>query len=76
VLLAACLEEAKQLGIHRIFALTTSPGYFRRFGFVECDKKELPHKIWNECLNCPKFPDDCDETALLLRLAGRKEAEP
>ena len=67
-LFAACVHEARELGIHRVFALTTSPDYFRRCGFSLCDKKELPHKIWNECINCPKFPDDCDETAVVLAL--------
>ena len=27
----------------------------------------LPHKIWTDCLNCPKFPD-CQEVALMLNL--------
>ena len=34
-------------------------------GFRELPKDELPHKIWADCINCPKFPD-CDETALVL----------
>ena len=28
------------------------------------DKKELPHKIWSDCIHCHKFPD-CDEDALM-----------
>ncbi len=31
------------------------------------DKKELPHKIWTDCLNCVKFPD-CDESALIITI--------
>lgn len=47
----------------RVFVLTYIPGFFRKFGFVECSKEELPHKIWADCLDCPKFPN-CDEVAL------------
>ncbi|HOL22982.1 MAG TPA: GNAT family N-acetyltransferase, partial [bacterium] len=25
---------------------------------------QLPHKVWSDCINCPKFPR-CDETAML-----------
>ena len=31
------------------------------------EKDELPHKIWSECINCPKFPD-CDEVAMLKEI--------
>jgi amino-acid N-acetyltransferase len=64
------IREARQLGIHRLFALTTTPEFFAKFGFQVIDKKDLPHKIWNECINCPKFPDDCDETAVIRVLDG------
>ena len=63
-LLAACLEEAKELGVPRVFTLTYKPGFFERSGFRRVDKSELPHKTWNECINCPKFPD-CGEESLI-----------
>jgi amino-acid N-acetyltransferase len=63
-LLAACLKEAKTLGIKKIFALTYAPGFFARFKFSEIDKAALPQKIWAECCNCPKFPD-CEEIAVI-----------
>jgi len=62
-----CLEEAAALGIKKVFALTYKPDFFRKHGFQEIDKTELPHKIWNECVKCPKFPN-CDETALTIEL--------
>ena len=67
VIIEACVDEAKNLGINTIFCLTYRPGFFERFGFSQVDKKELPHKIWAECLRCPKFPD-CDEIALIYPL--------
>ncbi len=66
-LLDACLEEAVGLGLNKVFTLTYVPGFFVKRGFYEVDKSCLPHKIWADCLKCPKFPD-CDETALMLQL--------
>ena len=51
-----------------VFALTYVPDFFEKLGFSRVDKATLPHKIWAECINCPKFPD-CDETALLKTIA-------
>jgi len=67
VVIEACVDEARNLGINTIFCLTYRPDFFERFGFYQVDKKELPHKIWAECLRCPKFPD-CDEIALIYPL--------
>lgn len=63
-LLDMCLDEARELGIPRVFALTYKPGFFAKLGFEPVDKSELPHKIWSECIHCPKFPD-CGEEALV-----------
>lgn len=63
-----CLQEAAELGAVRVFVLTYQVAFFRKLGFVEIDKKELPHKIWTDCLNCVKFPD-CDETAMIIKLS-------
>jgi amino-acid N-acetyltransferase len=62
-LVEACLEEARGLEVTRVFVLTFRPEWFRRRGFRDIDKAELPHKIWTDCINCPKFPD-CGEVAL------------
>ena len=64
-LIKACVEEARSLGIPRIFCLTYKAGFFQRQGFKLVEKTELPRKIWAECYSCPKFPD-CDEVALVL----------
>ncbi len=63
-LVAACLEEAAGLGVRRVFALTYRPGFFERFGFHTIDKRELPQKIWKDCIKCAKFAC-CDEIALI-----------
>jgi amino-acid N-acetyltransferase len=64
-LVAACLAEGQELGLRRFYVLTYVPDFFKRFGFRRIDRKVLPHKVWTECVKCPKFPD-CDEVALLL----------
>ncbi len=66
-LIKACMQEAKSLGIPRVFCLTYKPGFFQKQGFKLVEKTELPRKIWAECYSCPKFPD-CDEVALVLDL--------
>ena len=66
-LVETCLEEARQLGMKRVFVLTRLPQFFEKFGFVQCPKESLPHKVWADCLNCPRFPD-CDEVALIKDL--------
>ena len=64
-LVQQCLSEAAELRVERVFVLTYQSGFFRKLGFTDVDKKELPHKIWTDCLNCVKFPD-CDESALIF----------
>jgi len=66
-LLGAAKDEARELGIAKIFALTYVPDFFKKQGFRRADKAKLPQKIWGECIKCVKFPD-CDETALVLEL--------
>lgn len=61
------IEEGKVLGVSQFFALTYQPGFFAKLGFNELPKEQLPHKVWKECINCPKFPN-CDETAVQLKL--------
>ncbi len=63
-LVDACWEAARELEISSIFALTHSVSFFERCGYHEVDKADLPHKIWNECVRCPLFPN-CDEVALV-----------
>jgi amino-acid N-acetyltransferase len=70
-LVQACLTEAKRLEIEKIFTLTYQAVFFRKQGFIDIDKHELPHKIWSDCLHCPKFPD-CDEEALIFTMQKNK----
>lgn len=62
-LVAACLAEAGELGLARLFALTYQVDFFQRCGFSRVDRSRLPEKVWGECVRCNRFLD-CDEVAL------------
>lgn len=66
-LIRACLDEASDLGISRVFTLTGKPAFFEKQGFGLIDRAKLPQKIWTACVKCTKFPD-CDESALIKDL--------
>ncbi len=59
------LEEGRALGVKQFITLTYKPGFFQTLGFRIIQKEQLPHKIWKECIDCPKFPN-CDEIAMVL----------
>ena len=67
LLVRAHLEEARELGLRTVFALTYRPAFFERLGFRQADVMTLPRKVWNECYRCPKFPT-CNEIAVVLDL--------
>ncbi len=73
-LVDACLKDATELGITRIFALTMKDGFFKKMGFTHVVKNALPHKVWTECVRCPYFPDTCVEIAMVKELGGKKPA--
>ncbi|MDD5424143.1 MAG: N-acetyltransferase [Candidatus Omnitrophica bacterium] len=66
-LVKACIEEAGNLGLESVFALTLKTEFFGKFGFTATEKKKLPQKIWNDCSICSKFAD-CDEVAYVKEL--------
>ena len=59
------IEEARGLGLPRIFVLTYQQGFFEKCGFRVVSKDSLPQKVWKECVNCPKFPN-CEEIAMII----------
>jgi amino-acid N-acetyltransferase len=67
ILVEACLQEAAELGVPRVFALTFQPEFFEKTGFHRVERESLPASIWTECLFCPGYPD-CGEVAMLVEL--------
>ena len=67
------IADADKLGVARLFAFTYVPAFFEKLGFAVVEHGSLPHKVFTDCLNCPKF-NCCDEIAMLRVL--RDEPPP
>jgi amino-acid N-acetyltransferase len=63
-LVQAALEQAHQLGVSQVFALTLDPAFFEKLDFRKIEKDALPMKVWSDCARCPK-QQNCDETAVI-----------
>lgn len=66
------VEEARHLGLKRVFALTYQQGFFEKLGFHVVEKESLPQKVWKECVYCDKF-HQCDEIAMIRLLVSPEE---
>lgn len=67
-LVEACLSEAVTLGIFKVYTLTEQTGFFAHLGFENEDMDNLNQKVFSDCLNCPRFPDLCNEVAMVIKL--------
>lgn len=56
------MEDGVLLGIHEFFTLTYQDAFFKNCGFYAVSREALPHKVFGDCLMCPKL-DNCDEHA-------------
>ena len=63
-LVTALMNEAAELKLPQVFALTRKPGFFLRLGFRVVPRESLPRKIWKDCITCTKFVG-CDEVAVV-----------
>lgn len=66
-LVTEAVEQAHQLGVKRVFALTLEPVFLQKMGFEMIDMDQLPMKVWSDCAKCPK-QQNCDEMALIKTL--------
>ena len=60
-------QEARQLGIKRLFTFTLTEDFFKTLGFKKIERNSLPPKVWGECSRCPKY-FQCDEVGMVLDL--------
>jgi amino-acid N-acetyltransferase len=72
ILVETLLGEARKFGLHSVFAFTYVEKFFKRLGFLEVERGELPLKAWKDCLRCPKF-QACDEIAVVKYLVPPDE---
>jgi amino-acid N-acetyltransferase len=63
----ALIEKARTERISQVFALTLAPAFFQKMGFRVVEQKDLPMKVWKDCVACPKY-GNCDEIAMVLDL--------
>ncbi len=63
MLVEACEQWLRGLGVSKVFALTYVTGFFLKQGYKIVSKESLPHKIWTVCVHCSRFAD-CDEVAV------------
>jgi amino-acid N-acetyltransferase len=73
-LVEAIWNSARELEIKTVFTLTYVADFFEKCGYHRIEKAELPHKIWNECVRCPLFPN-CNEIALIRSVEPEPAAE-
>jgi amino-acid N-acetyltransferase len=66
-LVNALVERARTESKHKVFALTLAPGFFSKMGFKVVEHRELPLKVWTDCVACPKY-GNCDEIAMVRDL--------
>jgi amino-acid N-acetyltransferase len=67
-LVDALVERARMQRMQRVFALTLAPGFFSKMGFTIVEHRELPLKVWTDCVACPKY-GNCDEVAMVRDLS-------
>jgi amino-acid N-acetyltransferase len=63
----ALIDRARTENLSKVFALTLAPAFFQKMGFRTVEHKDLPMKVWKDCVSCPKF-GNCDEIAMVLDL--------
>ena len=61
----AALDEARCIGISRVYTLSRHPEFFEPMGFQRSSREELPQILWQVCVECPLFYN-CVETVLLI----------
>jgi len=67
LLVDALSEQARELGVTKVMALTYAVPFFQKNGFTVVEKEIFPEKVWKDCVNCPK-QHACDEIAVLKTL--------
>ncbi len=63
-IVATAVQNAFEIGVLKVFALTLEPQFFVKAGFEIVEKETLPMKVWSDCARCSK-QQNCDETAVV-----------
>jgi amino-acid N-acetyltransferase len=66
-LVARIEDEAREIGVGTLFALTLQELFFLRLGFRTVPKELFPAKVWADCRTCATR-DACQEIAVVHEL--------
>lgn len=66
-LMTAVLDEARKMGVQRVFILARDPAPYEAIGFCRTEIEMLPEKRDRQCLRCPRLPR-CRQVALQKEL--------
>jgi amino-acid N-acetyltransferase len=66
-LVSRVLNEARELGVARVFVLAPDPSTYEALGFQQTEMVDLPEKRDRQCLRCPRLPR-CRQVALIKDL--------
>ena len=69
-LVLSLLDEARELGLAKVFALTLEEKFFDKLNFHITKRENLPMKVWSDCIACSK-QDHCDEVAVMAELTDK-----
>ncbi len=61
------IEQARQMKVPKVMALTYQVAFFERLGFTVVPKEIFPEKVWKDCIFCKK-QHCCDEIAVMKRI--------
>ena len=61
------LDDAREIGLGRVIALTREVPFFERCGFSVAARETMPRKVWTDCVACPRR-HACDEVAVEIEL--------
>ena len=64
LLVTTTIEQARELGVSQVFALTLDFAFFEKLSFRKIEMDALPMKVWSDCARCPK-QQNCDEIAVI-----------
>jgi amino-acid N-acetyltransferase len=74
LLVEAIVEQAAQLGIRTVFALTLEDGFFHRLGFRTVSRELFPQKVASDCAVCPRR-NACPEITVARVIGPHLEEE-
>ena len=67
-LVTVALEEARAVGIQRVFVLAAEPEPYLELGFSQVEIQALPEKRDRQCLRCPRLPR-CRQVPLVYEIS-------